>query len=147
MKISYSLIVSPMFAFLLSCSTTQSSLPQFDSMLMEASGQNGRACVRANDIDGYGALNHKVLSIDGGRKYYLATLMPGCNTVETSMSALFAGGFGEICGGGRDKIVTRDDHCQIKHMFEFENREAAFTLYNELAEKRKEMQEALKASK
>lgn len=146
MKMLYSAIASLMFVFLTACSTNQGSLPQFDSMLLEASGQNGRACVRSHDIDGYGTLKHRVISIDGGRKYYLATLMPGCNTVETSMAALFAGGFGEICGGGRDKIVTRDDHCQIKHMFEFESREDAFALYDELSEKRKEMQEALKAS-
>ena len=134
------------FVVVASCSTT-SSLPRFDAMLLETTGQNGRACVRSNDIDGYGVLKHNLVSIDGGRKYYLATLLPGCQSMETSMSALFAGGYGEVCGGGGDKIVTREDNCHIHHMYEFESREDAFKVYDELIAKRKEMSKTAEDSK
>lgn len=125
--------------FLISCATSKNALPRFDAMLRDETGQNGRACVRSSDIDGYGVLKHKIVSIDGGRKYYLATLLPGCISFETSMSALFAGDFGEICGGSGDSVVTREERCGIGQMFEFASRKEAFAVYDQLVEKRAEM--------
>ena len=142
MKLVYGLFFG---VLLVSCSSNP-SLPRFDSMLQEATGQNGRACVRTHDIDGYGVLKNNIVSIDGGRKYYLASLMPGCVNIETSMAAMFAGRFPEICGGSNDKIVTRDETCQIRQMFEFESREAAFETYDNLIKKRDELREEMKNS-
>lgn len=144
MKFVYTLLCS---VVLVSSCSTNPSLPRFDTMMQEATGQNGRACVRKGDIDGYGVLKHDIVSIDGGRKYYLATLMPGCMDIQMSMAALFSGRFIEVCGGSNDKIVTREESCQIRQMFEFESREAAFEVYDSLVEKRQQMQDAQKQAK
>lgn len=143
MKFAHALIFGFIPVIISSC-TSNPSLPRFDTMLQESTGQNGRACVRKSDIDGYGVLKHDIVSIDGGRKYYLATLMPGCMDIQTSMAALFAGRFIEVCGGSNDRIVTREESCQIRQMFEFESREAAFEVYESLVEKRQQLQEAQK---
>ncbi len=90
-------------------------------------------------------LDDRVVSIDADREYYLATLWPGCHNITTSMRVLFSGGFGEICGGSMNKIHTRGDSCNIKQLFEFENREQAFETYNAVQAKRKELKEKAEA--
>jgi hypothetical protein len=122
---------------LASCASTGGDIPKVANMLRDTTGQNGRACVRQSDIQGYGVLENDVVSIDGTRKYYLATVLPGCIDLQTSVRALFSGGFGEVCGGTMNKIVTRGDQCTINQMFEFENRKAAFDTYNSILEQRK----------
>lgn len=126
--------------------STQPSLPTMADMLQEATGQNGRACVRTNDIRGWGSLEHGVISIDGFNRYYLATLMPGCHEVETSFAALFSGDFGEVCGGSIDRIQVREGGCTVRQMFEFKNREDAFTTYSTLDARRKALREEQKNS-
>lgn len=140
------LYITALTAICSSCSTTDNGgkVPRLTQILRDTTGQNGRACVRTNDIDGYGTLKYDVVSIDGHRKYYLATLMPGCNALDTSVSALFNGKFGEVCGGAIDKIAAGGDHCVIHQMFEFENREEAFATYDTAVAKRQEIRDSLK---
>lgn len=127
-------------AVLASCASTGRDVPRVGKMLSEATGQNGRACVRVNDIQGYGVLEGNVLSIDGRTGYYLATVLPGCTDLQTSARALFSGGFGEFCGRTGNKVVTGGDQCTIGQMFEFENREEAFATYDAVLERRKALQ-------
>ncbi len=122
-------------AGLAACTTTGKDVPPFHKVLSDSVEQNGRACVRHSDIRGYGVLDHEVISIDGRRKYYLATVMPGCNTLDTSPSALFEERFSEVCGGGMHKLYTDNDHCTLRQMFEFENREAAFEAHRKAVER------------
>ncbi|MBN1379502.1 MAG: hypothetical protein JXA04_09730 [Gammaproteobacteria bacterium] len=124
------------------CASTGADIPRVSDMLRESTGQNGRACVRQMDIRSYGVLDNDVVSINATRKYYLATVWPGCNDLQTSMRAMFKGGFGEVCGGSTNKIATGGDQCVIRQMFEFKSRDEAFETYNALMEKRKEMREA-----
>lgn len=123
---------------LASCATT-SDVPDIGQMLRETTGQNGRACVRVDDIRGYGVLKDDVVSIDSMSDYYLATVLPGCIDLQTSVRALFSGDFGEICGRTMDSVVTRGDRCTINQMFEFESREEAFATFNQVRERREEL--------
>jgi hypothetical protein len=82
-------------------------------------------------------LDGNVVSIDGTTKYYLATVMPGCNDLHTSVRALFQGGFGEVCGQSVNRVVTGGGQCTINKMYEFKNREEAFATFNALIEERK----------
>lgn len=131
--VSRGLMVGVTVLGLTACATS-GSMPSFHKVLADSVGENGRACIRHSDIRGYGVLDHDVVSIDGRRNYYLATLMPGCNALGTSPSALFEQRFSEVCGGGRDKLYTGDDHCTIRQMFEFEDREAAFEAHRKAVE-------------
>jgi len=126
---------APLVAALSACTTTGESVPSFYDVLAETAGQNGRACVRQNDIRGYGVLDHEVISIDARRNYYLATVLPGCNALDTSPAALFEERFSEVCGGGMHKVYVRDDHCTIRQMYEFESREAAFAAHRRAVER------------
>lgn len=115
--------------------------PSVADLLMDASGQKGRACVRQNDIRGYGVLDNNWVSVDATRNYYLARLMPGCNSMATSPRAAFESRTYEVCGGGRSQLHTADDSCTIRYLFEFENREEAFAAYNAAVGTREEMQQ------
>lgn len=133
---------APLLAALSACTTTGESVPSFYDVLAETAGQNGRACVRHSDIRGYGVLDHDVISIDGRRNYYLATVMPGCHALDTSPAALFEERFSEVCGGGMHKVYTGGDHCTIRQMYEFENREAAFEAHRNAVERYDALREA-----
>ena len=135
----FTLVIAVLTVVLSACATTGTKIPKVGTMLQEATGQNGRACVRQYDIDGYGVLDGGVVSIDADREYYLATLWPGCHDIAFSMRVLFNGRFTEICGGGMNKIHTRGESCNIKQLFEFENREQAFETYNAVKEKREQL--------
>lgn len=121
------------------CATTD--LPSMSEMLRDATEQDGRACVREPDIDGYGVLENNVISIDGGQDYYLATVLPGCNNLATSIGVVFADNFGEICGQRGDELYTDEDSCQIHQVFEFDDREEAFETFNDVMEVREQMGE------
>lgn len=135
------LLITISTVLLASCASTP-DLPDVGKMLRDTTGQNGRACIRQGDIRGFGVLENDVVSIDGTRKYYLATVMPGCHDLQTSVRAMFSGGFGEVCGGSTNKIVTRGDRCIIRSMFEFDSREAAFATHNAILEERKALKKA-----
>lgn len=130
--------------YLSACASTSGDVPPVTEMLRESTSQNGRACVRQNRIRGYGILKNDVVSIDAMQNYYLATVLPGCTDLQTSMGALFSGGFGEVCGRSSDKLVTQENRCVINQMFEFENRDEAFATYNAILEKRQELKDAAK---
>jgi hypothetical protein len=128
-------------AILAGCATGR-DVPRVSKMLSEEIPQNGRACVRLSDIRSYGVLEDNVVSIDGTRNYYLATVLPGCNDLQASVRSLFSGGFGEICGQSMNKITTRGDSCTINKLYEFKSRDEAFAVYNAILEKRKALQES-----
>ncbi|MGD8177009.1 DUF6491 family protein [Marinimicrobium sp. ARAG 43.8] len=111
------------------CATQEG--PSFYSVLQETSEQNGRACIRHSDIRGYGVLDRDVISIDGRRHYYLATVLPGCNALGVSPAALFEQRFNEVCGGGQHRLYTGGDHCTIRQIFEFNSREEAFAAHEQ----------------
>lgn len=115
--------------------------PSVSSLLMESSGQNGRACVQQRDIRGYGVLDDDWVSVDATRNYYLARLMPGCNSIVTSPRAAFESRSYEVCGGGGSQLHTADDSCTIRYLFEFESREEAFKAYKDAVNIREEMEE------
>jgi hypothetical protein len=113
---------------LVSCSSLHVNLPSYDELLRVETEQNGRACVRQQNIRGYGMFDDDVISIDarGKNGYYLVTTWLKCHSLQTSFSADFKGDFFELCGGGRDKILTTEESCSIKSIFKFESREEAF---------------------
>lgn len=131
-------LVAVLAALLASCATGR-EVPSMSEMLRESTGQNGRACVRLSDIRGYGVLENNVVSIDGRTEYYLATVLPGCTDLQTSVRTLFRGDFGELCGQTMDSLSTRGDTCTINQMFEFDNREEAFATFNDILDRRKEL--------
>lgn len=132
---------------LLGCATPGSELPRFSEMLTNTTGQNGRACIRQHDIRGYGVLENDVISIDGGRRYYLATVLPGCNDLHTSIGVMFSGNFQEICGGSMDRIVTGDNWCSINRIFEFNSRSEAFDVYQLISDERQTLRQEPEAKK
>lgn len=100
-------------------------LPRVDKLLAEQTGQDGRACVRVNDIRGY-AVDGRLININAGRDYYVATTLYQCNDLQMAPRALFdARRFPKACGGS-SYIVTRNARCPIQQIFEFEDREQAF---------------------
>lgn len=140
-KVILGLVGGLAVALLAGCSTTEGETPRFQQVLKDTTGQDGRACVQEKDIRGYGVLDYDVVSIDGRRNYYLATLLPGCHDVGTSPRAAFEERFTEVCGGGMHKMYTSGDHCTIRHLFEFESREAAFEAHEKAVEAYKEARE------
>ena len=126
-----------MAAALGACASPGSHTPPVKQLLSEVTGQDGRACIRQSAIRGYGILDHNIVSIDAGNDYYIATVLPGCINLETSVRAIFRSSSAfELCGGRMDKVVTREDNCIINQIFEFENREAAMSAYNAAVENR-----------
>jgi len=137
--------IAALVAALSSCATTR--LPSMSEMLRDATGQDGRACVDTSDIDGYGVLENNVISIDGERDYYLATVSPGCDDddLATSVDGDFDRDFGddsdEICGESGDELDTDEGDCEIHQVFEFDDREEAFETFNDVMEVRERMGE------
>lgn len=128
------------FGVALASCATGPDVPRMSEMLSEATGQNGRACVEVDDIQGYGVLENDVVSIDAfGGEYYLATVLPGCIDLQTSVRALFESDFFEICGQSGDSIVTGGDRCTIGQIYEFESRDEAFATFNSVLERREEL--------
>lgn len=123
-------------AGLFSACASQHDGPTMSKLLAKESVQNGRACIRQSDIRGFGVPENNVMSIDGGQKYYLATVLPGCINLQTSARAFFDGNFFEVCGQTGDRIVTQDERCTINQIFEFENREQAFEALENVKEQR-----------
>ncbi|MDO3383101.1 DUF6491 family protein [Gilvimarinus algae] len=128
-------------AALTACSS-MNSVPTIDTVLLDRTGQNGRACIDASDINGFGVLEKDVISIDARQKYYLATVMPGCNDLALSPRALFHERFGEVCGGGMDSMRTGGDKCTLKHIYEFDDRSAAFAAHEEAIKRQKALRDA-----
>ncbi|UTF58722.1 DUF6491 family protein [Gilvimarinus sp. DA14] len=137
------ILASCVFAAGLSgCSTTGGPSTNISSILQDTTGQNGRACIDAGDIRGYGVLEKNVISIDAFNKYYLATVLPGCTNLEVSTRAIFEQRFAEVCGGGMDSVRTGGDNCTIRSIFEFEDRSEAFAAHEQALAKQAEIKKA-----
>ena len=138
------------FFNLVSCSSLGVNLPSYDNLLKAQTEQDGRACVRQRNIRGYGMLDGDVISISasGKNRYYLVTTLFQCQSLQTSFSAGFKGDFFELCGGGRDRILTSEESCPIKSIFEFESREKAFASFEKADNIRQDLkQEAQQKAK
>ena len=128
MKNSLLVILSFAALAVTGCASTayQPNPAEMNSALRQITGQDGRACVRQRDIDGFGALSDTVLSVsDKFRGHYLMITRFRCPELATSLGAAFSGRFIEFCGG-RDSILAGGRSCPILSVFEFESREAAF---------------------
>jgi hypothetical protein len=128
---------------LVSCSSSSVKIPSYDDLLKIQTEQNGRACIRQHNIRGYGVLEDDVLSINarGKNKYYIATTWLRCDSISTSFAAGFKGDFSEVCGGGRDSILTSEQSCSIKSIFEFSSREEALMYFKKAKETRQSLRE------
>lgn len=114
---------------LAACSSTAlNPMPgEMNSALGQITGQNGRACLRIRDIRGYAAISDSVISANMLRRNQaLLITSRRCPGLQTTSAAVFDGRFTEICGGGRDFVVTAAERCNIRSIFEFESRQAAF---------------------
>lgn len=110
-------------------------------MLRAQTNQDGRACVRQQNIRGYGLVGKDIISINASGKngYYLATTLFQCPSLQTSFATGFKGDFFELCGGGRDKIITREESCPILGMYEFSSREEAFATFDNIQKIREDL--------
>ena len=120
-------VVGLLSVFLIACSSTDKfPQKQVDASLRELTGQDGKACLKNRDIRGYGVLSNSAISIDGGRKYYIATVRPGCLNLQTSFRVAFEKRFDEVCGGGLHKLFPGDgENCIIRAIYEFNDRASA----------------------
>ena len=126
------------------CSTTQSQkprLPSVDSLLLQMTEQDGRACIRSGDMNGFAALDDDIVSVNARRKkHYLITTTYSCHSLGSSFSLGLSGTFSEVCGGGAsNQLITRDEACPIKHIFVFESREDALATYEMVKGRREAM--------
>lgn len=139
MKLSPLLFLVPVISLFSACTTTGNNVPNVSELLRDTTGQNGRACIRTSDIQGYGIQEDGVVNVDSTKGYYIATLRPGCMDLYTSMGTIFSGDFNEICGGRIDKVITQSGECSINQIFEFKNRDEAMAGYERVVEKRNEI--------
>ncbi|HEX7028174.1 MAG TPA: DUF6491 family protein [Gammaproteobacteria bacterium] len=131
-------ILAILVTVLAACATV-SDVPSLGEMLRQATGQNGRACVRSTEIRNYGTLKDDLVIIRGLSKHYVAVITPGCMDLDSPFRTRFRGGHGEICGGSMDSIITETDECIIRQMFEFEDREHAFITLHSVLEERENL--------
>jgi len=134
------------FFSLVSCSSLGVNLPSYDELLSAQTEQDGRACVRQHNIRGFGMLEDDVISINarGKNRYYLITTWFKCHSLQTSFAAGFKGDFSELCGNGRDKILTSEESCPIKSIFEFESKQEAFATFEKVQVIRQELRKEAK---
>ena len=126
------IISSCVLITLAACSTQPSSSnsnASYAQAMNELSGQNGRACIRTRDIRGYGSESDNRLNINAGSKYYIAKTMYSCTNLDMAPNALFESRFSEACAG-TSYIISRAGRCPIQYIWEFDNREAAFTAHD-----------------
>ncbi len=133
-------------AFTLGCSSYQSTIPSVNDLLAADTGQDGKTCIRQVDINGYGVLNDYAISVDTrGKKHYIVTTMYRCPTLNTGFQAGFDGNRFDFCPI-RDRLITSDEACPVKAIYEFESRQQAFATFNQAEEVRKSMQSEMKNS-
>jgi hypothetical protein len=113
--------------------------PPIDAVLAGLTEQNGRACIRVNDIHGFAALSDQLISVNSRRgEYFLVTMPYRCYSLSSTYEIAFKGSYLDVCGGGaRDAILTPDESCPIKHIFKFKSRKDALATL-ELARKKQE---------
>lgn len=144
MKLTHTIFSLFTLLSLSACSSLTVNPPSNNALLGELTKQNGRACVRSNDINGFGVLDDDVISIDGRRgKYYLVTTLFRCNSLSISPKIAFKGNFANFCGGGGDSIITGDEACPVKAIYEFSSSKEAFDAFAEVTNKRAELRQEL----
>ena len=112
-------------------------------MLAQVTEQDGRACIRLDDIRGYAPLDDSLISVSGRRReHFLVTTTFRCTELGTAMAVAFDGRFSEVCGGGTGTVVTGRERCPIRHIYEFPSRDDAFAAL-EAARARREAQELI----
>lgn len=145
-KNTFSFITSAFLLTVLSgCATSPQNLPSFDELLKSETQQDGKTCIRQNDINGYGVLGNDIISVDArGKKHYLITTLYRCSTLNTGFQAGFNGSYFDFCPL-RDKIVTIDESCPVKSIFEFDSRDDAFAAFEKAKSVRDEAREVINA--
>lgn len=144
MKLTRTVLCLFALSTLSACSSLTANLPSNDTLLGELTEQNGRACIRSNDINGFGVLDDDVISIDARRgEYYLVTTLFRCNSLSISPKIAFKGNFANFCGGGGDSIITGDEACPVKAIYKFNSSKEALDAFAELTNKRAELREEL----
>ncbi len=132
------------FPFLQSCANLSGpTVPKISTILKEQSGQDGRACIRENSIQGWGSKGDAIF-VNTSNKYYLVTTLLRCHSLDTSARVAFVGRINSVCGGRQDKIVTSDDKCIIQNIFEYEDKSAARASLQAALDTREELKEAAK---
>ena len=124
------------------CSTQQnkSSEPSLTTLMGEHTGQDGRACLRTSRITGYSTTNFgKLITINTRHKYYVAAPLYRCHDIGISAKAVFDGRSIEFCGGGGSSIVTGQERCPIKKLYEFDDRASAHAAIQAITDKRKQL--------
>lgn len=125
------ILASFSLAALTGCASTGASA-DLTGALGEITGQNGRACVDQRDIQGFGLVSNRTLSINTRTSsYYLATTQLACDPLGVDVRAAFGGRFSETCGGRGDLFSTASGSCRIKAIYRFDSREAAFAAADE----------------
>lgn len=127
-------VALPLFA---ACSSTTfvPTPSEMNTAMREITGQNGRACVRIRDIQGYGALSDSVISVSSNfRKQYIMVTMHRCPAIESGAHMAFKGAFTDFCGGGRDSVHAGDGRCPVQSVYEFDDRDAAFAAHDKAEE-------------
>jgi hypothetical protein len=130
-----------------SCSTThkQEVAPDVTDMLAEVTGQNGRACIKTYEVNGFGGIEDNLVSVSGKfRDHYLVTTLYRCQSLQGSPAIAFAGSFQEICGGGHGALKTGKESCPVKDIYVFPNREAAFAAVAAAREQREQLSGTVK---
>lgn len=126
---------------LASCGTQEKKPepPPIDAVLAGLTEQNGRACIRVNDIHGFAAMSDQMISVNSRRgEYFLVTLPHRCYSLSSTYEIAFQGAFLDVCGGGaRDRILTPEESCPIKHIYKFKSRKEALATL-ELAKKKQQ---------
>lgn len=138
-----------LFACDITSNETSRSLPNNNALLASVTEQDGRACLREDDIRGFGILDDDVISVESRRRgeYFIFTTLYHCPSIQFSPQLAFSAAFNELCGGGRDKVISGDEICPIRSVFKFENRQQAFDAFAKVEEKRAQLKEELAKEK
>jgi hypothetical protein len=124
------------------CSTVQDQkpkLPSVDELLTQFTEQNGRSCIRTNDIRGFSALDDQLVSVNGRRgEHFLVTTLYRCYSLDSSFAIGFSGSFSEVCGGSAgNQLVTREESCPVKHIYKFPSKDDAMVMVEMVEARRK----------
>ncbi|MDT0596500.1 DUF6491 family protein [Glaciecola petra] len=147
-SIYFTAILSALF-LLFACDITSnkgSGLLNNNTLLLSITEQDGRACLREDDIRGFGILDDDVISVESRRRgeYYLLTTLYHCPSIQFSPKLAFSASFNELCGGGgRASVISGDEICPIRNIFKFENRQQAFDAFAQVEEKRAQLKEEI----
>lgn len=139
-------VLLPLLCFITCCFTacaTGPEIPSVAEILSKNTGQDGSACLRISEIRHYGVNGDEFIFINGTRGYYIATANPNCPDLATTPHIAFVGHLNKLCGINMDKIFTGKNQCTIREIFEFENRDAAASAYENATAEHKALMEQI----